>query len=260
MKKIIILLTTLALLSFTNLVYAEIIGSGKIYYVVDGDTFDIQVDDIEVLKSLYRKNYVARKHINIEKNTFRVRLANTNTDESKHKDLSKNTASGRATSDAVKNRYSYKKIKFICYRKGKFDRAICDLKTSVENIAIWLIKNNHSDYITYFGKHPTEHKSYVLAERNSKQTGTNVANNNSMDFSELNKIKSFKKLNKTKVAKAAWDYFNKRKGVANVKKSNKLNMQDIANKLHELKQTSGSGDFLTEEQKGQLMYLKNLKY
>jgi len=242
---------------FSGFAQAEISGQGKIYYAVDGDTFDIQVKDFEVIKSLYHNNYVGKEHISVKNRTFRVRLANVNTEESSHKDVSRNTKYGKETANVVSKKFSYQQVNFTCYKKGNYDRAICDLETSEGDIGVWLIENNYSDYVSQYGKHPKQHSEYSLAQKN--RSSREIYSNNPSNF---DKIKNFRKPSKIKIAKKAWNYFKDHKGLKPKvsEKIQEINMQDVINQLSSLKNTAGKADMLTQEQANQLSYLKNLTY
>jgi endonuclease YncB( thermonuclease family) len=246
---------------FSSTVFASIEGQGRISKVVDGDTFDIQVNDFSKLQSLYKNNMVGKKFINVNKQTFRVRLGNTNTEESKHTDQSKNTSFGSETSSVVKNKFSNVNVKFICYKKGYYERAICDLYTKEGNLAGWLISNNYSPYVTKFGKHPTLHNEY-------KGYSTSTASTNSLKFDSenlnYNNLSNLKKPSKKKMAKAVYNYFTKHKGDRGIKRNTKqiekMTPQTILQGLAELKRDKENPQFnVSNEQKAQLSWLNNLK-
>lgn len=76
-------------LSFQN----KVEGTGYVYRVIDGDTYDINIDSNAVYNDLKSKsNKKERKYLKDKYKNFRVRLANTNTAESKHPDASRNTS------------------------------------------------------------------------------------------------------------------------------------------------------------------------
>ena len=101
MIKNIILLTTIL---FSHFTFASIIsGDGEIVKVIDGDTFDVRAYRSSDIKSLLDSRYVDNKHV--KGNVFRIRLANINTEESKHLDSNRNTAFGQETSKRLSTKY-----------------------------------------------------------------------------------------------------------------------------------------------------------
>ena len=171
-KNIILLLT---IILFSNFTFASIIsGEGKIINVVDGDTFDIQAYRTSDVQSLLNTKYIDKKHV--DNNIFRIRLANINTEESKHVNSNKNTAFGQETSKIVKNTFLNEEVYFRCYDRGYYGRAVCSLNTNKGDIGYWLISNNYSPYVKNYGQHPEYHSEYLNANRKSKKTKITVNN------------------------------------------------------------------------------------
>lgn len=169
LKNTILLLTIL----FSNLAFANvIIGKGTIVHVVDGDTFDVQAHDSSILQLLINSNYVGLKHVDTRNNVFRIRLANVNTEESKHTDSSRNTQFGAKTSQIVKNTYHGEQGQFRCYKKGYYERSVCSFVTE-RNIDVgeWLIRNDYSPYVKSYGRHPEFHNKYVKAKHSTGNSG-----------------------------------------------------------------------------------------
>lgn len=144
-------------LSFQN----KVEGTGYVYRVIDGDTYDINIDSNAVYNDLKSKsNKKERKYLKDKYKNFRVRLANTNTAESKHPDASRNTSEGKTASNYVKNLIEGKKVRFVCWDHGKYGRAICSVSYGGQDVGLNLIQNNYSTYVTRYGKHPYLHNQY----------------------------------------------------------------------------------------------------
>lgn len=193
-KKIILLLTIL----FSNFTFASVIsGEGKIIHVVDGDTFDIQAYRNSDVQSLLNTKYIDKKHV--DSNVFRIRLANINTEESKHVNSSKNTAFGQETSTVVKNTFLNKDVYFKCYDRGYYGRAICSLNTKKGDIGYWLISNNYSPYVKKYGQHPEYHTKYLSANRKSNKPKITVSSlkNSHRDNAYHNNDSYYNKLKET---------------------------------------------------------------
>lgn len=150
---------------FSTQSLANINGNGVIFHVVDGDTFDIKTSR-ENLHNLIIGDIVSKEHVDFSKSIFRVRLANIDTAESNHYDESKNTKEGVSSKEYVKKVFLNNSVDFTCFKKGYYGRAICSINDKfVGDIGLHLIKNNHSKYITQYGKHPTMHKQYLIEDK-----------------------------------------------------------------------------------------------
>lgn len=161
MKILIIILSLILPFSVNANNYIQ--DKGVVYYVVDGDTLDIKTTR-ENLLLLLRNGLVDEKHINLNNSTFRLRLANIDTEESVHQDSSKNTNFGKTTSNYVKSKTINKEVVYECYRAGYYGRSICSLSFDGEDLGYHLIKNGYSSYLTDFGNHPTLHWQYRRAQ------------------------------------------------------------------------------------------------
>jgi endonuclease YncB( thermonuclease family) len=140
-------------------------GHGTVNYVVDGDTMDIRVSEAQ-RQELLDAGYVAPKHVSERYKTFRVRLANTDTAESKHKDESRNTEAGAQSASYVTDQILRRNVTYSCYRQGDYGRSICSLDVQgLGDLGLHLIETGHSPYVTYFGRHPTMHREYQEAEQ-----------------------------------------------------------------------------------------------
>lgn len=156
------------LLGFSVQAQAQVIqGKGIVNYVVDGDTMDIRVPEAQQ-QQLLDAQYISAEHISERFQTFRVRLANVDTAESKHLDESRNSATGEASSSYVRGLIIRKPVTYYCFDKGHYGRAICSLDVEgVGDLGLHLIATGHSPYVTGFGRHPMMHDQYLLAERES---------------------------------------------------------------------------------------------
>lgn len=136
-------------------------GEGRIARVKDGDTFVIQSS---ATSRLYNAGMVLGEYnVNLKKQLFVLRVANIDTQESVHKDSSRNTDFGASTSEYVKNNFLDENISFTCYKKGNFDRAICSFSVNGKDFGIHMIENGYSTYLTKYGRHPTMHREYSNA-------------------------------------------------------------------------------------------------
>jgi endonuclease YncB( thermonuclease family) len=139
-------------------------SEGKITYVKDGDTYKVQTTRAN-LKKLLRNGLTTTEHIDFQKNTFVVRLANIDTQESVHKNPLKNTRFGKKTSKKIKQMLTNKSVKFQCFQKGRYDRAVCSVQTRSGDVGHYLIKNRYSKYIQSYFKHPYYHAEYKKANK-----------------------------------------------------------------------------------------------
>jgi endonuclease YncB( thermonuclease family) len=148
--------------SLNNSLFVQ--GEGKITYVKDGDTYKAQTTR-ENLKKLLRNGLTTREHIDFQKNTFVIRLSNTDTEESVHKNPLKNTKFGKKTSKKMKSMLTNQMVKFQCFAKGIYDRAVCSIQTRTGDVGHYLIKNRYSKYVQSFFKHPYFHADYKKADK-----------------------------------------------------------------------------------------------
>lgn len=145
----------------------DVEAKGTIYRVIDGDTFQVNID-----KNGYQKLFDAAdgnrdilKYFNSKYKSIRVRLSGTNTEESTHSDKYRNTKFGKETSNHVKNLVEGKKTSLKCYDFGYYHRAICSMTIydggKSFDLGEYLIKNGYSDYYTKYGKSPYYHNTYI---------------------------------------------------------------------------------------------------
>lgn len=141
-----------------------LVGSGRISYVYDGDTYLVETAH-DSLSQLVEREFVTQKYVKSDTD-FVIRLANINTEESVHFDASKNTKFGKKTSEFVKSYLSGREVSYECYERGYYGRAICSISTSDGDLGQYLIKGGYSDYVTKYGNHPTKHKEYMTISEN----------------------------------------------------------------------------------------------
>ncbi|MCP1674462.1 endonuclease YncB(thermonuclease family) [Natronocella acetinitrilica] len=142
-------------------------GTGIVYRVIDGDTFIVNMDDralYERLRAAAREPVQAR-HLNDRFASFRIRLFGIDTPESVHPDEARNTAEGRAISQAVRDVLEGERVGFRCWTFGLYGRAICSVSLGGADVGEWLIANGASPYDTRFGRHPFDDVRYRAAER-----------------------------------------------------------------------------------------------
>ena len=144
-----------------------IIGSGTVYRVVDGDTFVVNVDQPAIYQEIkaLANTPEARKYLNDRYQSFRIRLAATNTEESKHRDKSRNTKAGEAAARYVTNLIEKRPVQFACWTLGDYHRVICSMEIRGQDLGLHLIEQGLSPYVTYFGQHPYLHEQYRAAAR-----------------------------------------------------------------------------------------------
>jgi endonuclease YncB( thermonuclease family) len=137
---------------------------GNVYRVVDGDTFVINVNEngYQKLKSYATGDDL--KYFNDQYSSVRVRLASTDTEESKHKDESRNTVAGEEASRHVTQILEKKDVRLACYDFGDYNRIICNVafpyNGDMADLGAYLMVNDLSDYVTYFGNNPYLHNEY----------------------------------------------------------------------------------------------------
>lgn len=146
---------------------SPVIGTGTVYRVVDGDTYVVNIDDAGVFSRFVddaagnrgRQRYLDQAHQSI-----RVRLANIDTAESVHADPARNSAAGRAASDAVKQRLQGHRVKVLCHGWGRYGRSICNVQlngNAAGDMGLWLIQEGYSQYVTRWGANPYLHQQYM---------------------------------------------------------------------------------------------------
>jgi len=93
----------------------------------------------------------------------RVRLLCVDTEESVHPKKEKNTAKGKATSEAVKKKLQLVrkvKLEFEAKKRDRYKRLLAYVWIGDEMLNIWLIKNKHSKYETKWGRSKLYHKEF----------------------------------------------------------------------------------------------------
>lgn len=142
-----------------------IIGSGVVYRAVDGDTFIVNVDHPAIYQEIkaLASTPEARKYLNDKYQSFRIRLAATDTEESKHKDKWRNTEAGKETARYVARITEKRSTQFACWTLGDHHRVICSMEIAGQDLGLHLIEGGFSPYVTYFGKHPYLHEVYQAA-------------------------------------------------------------------------------------------------
>lgn len=141
-------------------------GTGVVYRVIDGDTYDINVDSQDVYNQL-KSNSTGNelRYFKDHYKNFRVRLANTDTAESKHPDAKRNSAEGKTASLFAKQLIEKKRVEFACWDHGRYGRLICSVSVNGRDVGLTLIENGFSHYVTSWGRHPYMHSSYQSANR-----------------------------------------------------------------------------------------------
>lgn len=144
---------------------ADVKAQGSVYRVIDGDTFVINMSNENKYNTL--KSYATGddlKYFNDQYNSIRVRLASTDTEESKHKDKSRNTQKGEDTSNHVKQILEKEDVNLACYDFGNYHRLICNVafpyNGDMIDLGAYLMINDLSDYVTRFGNNPYLHNEY----------------------------------------------------------------------------------------------------
>lgn len=163
MRILIFLLVLLASNTSSSEVLFNISGAGTIYSAVDGDTFWVNLDSKKNFTDLYHHSRDDR-HFRPKYLAVKMRLGNTNTEESNHKDSSRNTPKGRATSEYVKSFTEKRRVKFHCWDIGDYNRPICSIRVQgLGDIGLLLIQKNLSPYVRKYGDSPRMHREYMEA-------------------------------------------------------------------------------------------------
>lgn len=147
------------------------ITAGSVYQALDGDTFIVNLTDPESYARLKRgaEGDVDRlKYFNDHYLSVRIRLANTDTAESNHKDSSLNTPAGERVSALVGELVNGKPTLVSCYDWGRHGRLICNLALPSggkwSDLGAWLIQQGYSNYDTSFGPNPFLNDEYLTLE------------------------------------------------------------------------------------------------
>lgn len=156
-------------------------GSVKIVTVVDGDTARVLPMDAgnELMGALRREAEIAQanyqRKLDLDRifgtgwnrPTILVRISNIDTEESVHRDSSRNTAGGAQASQFAKQRFEDRFATLTCHTIGYYGRPICNIETGDGDWGQTMIENGFSDYVTKYGRHPdrTWHIRYQSAAR-----------------------------------------------------------------------------------------------
>lgn len=148
-----------------------IAGSGIMYRVIDGDTFDVRIDDDLVFNRFVAAadgNERRQRYVKERQRTIRIRLASIDTPESVHANSSRNSAAGREASKVVKELMDRKPVQFTCFDHGRYGRSICNIAFnqggSMTDLGAWLIRNGYSRYVTAWGRNPYLDTEYRAAD------------------------------------------------------------------------------------------------
>jgi len=146
---------------------AVLAGVGKVYRVIDGDTFIVNLYSEEAYNAFERaagNEYKRRRYMDPRYKSIRVRLANVDTPESTHKDASRNTAFGSHVSTEVTKLLEGQRVSVQCHDWGVYGRPICNVShAKVGDVGAWLIEKGYSPYVTRWGNNPYFHREYQQA-------------------------------------------------------------------------------------------------
>ncbi|WP_049722715.1 hypothetical protein [Gilvimarinus polysaccharolyticus] len=151
----------------------EVQGEGEVVWVADGDSFYFKPDDTlmwEKLKRRARDKQVETgrwlrvgDRFKYEDKSFLVRVGNVNTAESAPLGQGNSTAAGQLATAFAKQVLMGTRGTLFCWDIGYYGRPICSFWTHDWEYGQRLIANDHSDYVTKYGRHPRFHKKYVGA-------------------------------------------------------------------------------------------------
>jgi endonuclease YncB( thermonuclease family) len=151
---------------------APAVSGGTVIHVVDGDTFDVSLSDRDTYERLSalastEDRHKRLRHLDDRQQSIRVRLANVDTEESKHHDASRNTDAGRHIATIMKMALEGQPVFAQCYDWGSYGRLICTLGMGSEgengDVGYALIRDGYSEYVTYWGENPFYHNAYQEA-------------------------------------------------------------------------------------------------
>lgn len=149
--------------------YPLVESTGTVYRVVDGDTFIINLDDPSAFAQMYQYaegDSSRLRYLDDRFQSIRVRLANIDTPESVHNDVSRNSSKGRMISQKAKELLEGQRTQVSCFDWGNYGRAICSItKSNGRDYGEWLISEGYSPYVTRWGRNPIHHERYVRAAR-----------------------------------------------------------------------------------------------
>lgn len=156
-------------LAASQIMAFKITGTGVIRHVIDGDTYIIATQNLKPLKKLISYAQKPKQMKHFRGNTLKIRLANVNTPESKHRNSSKNTALGKQISAIVKKALTGHAAEYTCFNFGYYGRPICSVNVVIKgkrmDIGEWLIRSKMSPYVTKWGSHPWLDGTYRSASK-----------------------------------------------------------------------------------------------
>jgi endonuclease YncB( thermonuclease family) len=148
----------------------KISGQGVIYQVVDGDTIWLNVNDQRVFNKFLdlADTKDKKKALRETYKAIKIRIANIDTEESVHRDVSRNTKKGKESSNYLKSIAEKRNAEFVCWQYA-IGRPVCSVEFKENSISVdigyRMISKGHSDYVTAWGKHPYAHNEYLKAAR-----------------------------------------------------------------------------------------------
>jgi len=152
----------------SSLAFADIIeGSGKVAYVIDGDTMWITTDKKSTWTAITKG--ASKKSVRFSDQSFKTRLLNINTEESVHQTKSRNTPFGKMSGQVAKNEMNGKTVTFKCDGVGKYGRPLCSIYAQGNDFAQGLIERGISPYVTKYGRHKWADKGYAASELYAKR-------------------------------------------------------------------------------------------
>lgn len=151
----------------------DISSPATIEYVIDGDTVILSLADRNAWDNLRQhalqaqsdrqRNLQVPNRFKAGSNEITVRIANINTEESVHRDASRNTQAGERASRFAKSQF-VGEATVRCFEIGYYGRPICSVSTMDGDWGEIMIANGMSAYISKWGRHPFLHQRYAAAE------------------------------------------------------------------------------------------------
>jgi len=142
-----------------------VVSSGTITNVVDGDTFDVSLNDPTAFQRISQEaagNGMRERYLDTQQQTIRVRLANVDTAEL-------GTTEGDALNDWITVALEGTLAYVQCYDWGHYGRVICTLGMGASgedgDLGYALIRDSHSEYVTHWGRNPFYDEHYQAAAR-----------------------------------------------------------------------------------------------
>lgn len=162
------LLAVVSLFASMSLSAAEVVGKGVVTWVVDGDTYWIKPYSSADFRGITKD--ARSSNMRVTEGTFKTRLLNVDTEESVHRDKSRNTPFGKETSNVMKSRLYQQEVTFYCDGVGNYGRPLCRVETVQGDVGLFLIANGYSKYVTYFGRSKALDSEYVHAEMSARRS------------------------------------------------------------------------------------------